>query len=216
MDSPDLVEYYRRRAPEYEAFYAKPERQTDLALLRRHIPERMRDRRVLEIACGTGYWTTLIASAAASVVATDAGEEPMAIARTKPYPAGRVRFALADAYALDPSLGRFDAALAIFWWSHIPLSRIADFLPSLHARLEPAARIVLMDNLYVDGSSTPVAERDAEGNTYQLRPLADGSENRVLKNFPTEQDLRSHLAPHASHFSYRALEYFWLAEYQLR
>ncbi len=216
MDSPDLVEYYRRRAPEYEAFYAKPERQTDLALLRRHIPERMRDRRVLEIACGTGYWTTLIASAAASVVATDAGEEPMAIARTKPYPAGRVRFALADAYALDPSLGRFDAALAIFWWSHIPLSRIADFLSSLHARLEPAARIVLMDNLYVDGSSTPVAERDAEGNTYQLRPLADGSENRVLKNFPTEQDLRSHLAPHASHFSYRALEYFWLAEYQLR
>src|SRR5437660_514116 len=48
-----------------------------------------------------------------------------------------------------------------------------------------------MDNLYVDGSSTPDAERDAEGKTYQLRRLSDGTENRVLKNFPTEQDLGS-------------------------
>jgi demethylmenaquinone methyltransferase/2-methoxy-6-polyprenyl-1,4-benzoquinol methylase len=216
LASPDLVDYYRRRAGEYEAIYAKPERQADLALLRRRIPERLRDRRVLEIACGTGYWTTLIAPGAASVVATDAAEEPMAIARAKPYPPGRVRFAIADAYALAPSLGRFDAALAIFWWSHLPLSRIADFLSSLHGRLEPRARVVLMDNLYIDGSSTPIAERAADGNTYQLRPLADGSENRVLKNFPTEQDLRLHLAPHASHFSYRALEYFWLVEYEVK
>src|SRR5258708_19462991 len=120
----------------------------------------------------------------------------MAIARTKPYPAGRVRFALADAYALDPSLGRFDGALAIFWWSHIPLSRIADFLSSLHARLEPAARVVLMDNLYVDGSSTPAAERDAEGNTYQRRPLPDGSENPLLKTLPTAHAPPSHAPPH--------------------
>jgi SAM-dependent methyltransferase len=216
LASPELLEYYRRRAGEYEAIYAKPERQADLALLRRHIPDRLRGRRVLEIACGTGYWTTLVAPTAASVVATDAAEEPMALARAKPYPPGRVRFALADAYALDASLGRFDGALAIFWWSHVPLSRIADFLSSLHARLEPGARVVLMDNLYVDGSSTPIAERDAEGNTYQLRRLADGSENRVLKNFPAAQDLRRHLAPHAVQFGYQALEYYWLAEYQLR
>jgi len=43
-----------------------------------------------------------------------------------------------------------------------------------------------MDNRYVDGSSTPISERDADGNTYQRRRLADGSDNRVLKNFPTE------------------------------
>jgi SAM-dependent methyltransferase len=211
--SPELIDYYRRRAGEYEAIYAKPERQADLASLRRHIPDRLRGRRVLEIACGTGYWTTLIAPGAAGVVATDAAEEPMAIARGKDYPPGRVRFVIADAYALGEELGRFDGALAIFWWSHVPLSRIADFLSSLHARLEPGARVVLMDNLYIDGSSTPIAERDAEGNTYQLRRLSDGSDNRVLKNFPTEQDLRSHLA---SHFSYRALEYYWLAEYELK
>ena len=216
MASAELVDYYSRRAGEYEAIYAKPERQADLAILREEIPRRLAGRRVLEVACGTGYWTTLVAPIAASVVATDAAEEPMALARAKPYPPGRVRFALADAFALDASLGRFDGALAVFWWSHVPLRRIADFLSSLHARLEPGGRIVLMDNLYIDGSSTPIAERDAEGNTYQMRRLADGSENRVLKNFPAETQLRADLAPYARTLSYRELDYYWLVEYELK
>jgi ubiquinone/menaquinone biosynthesis C-methylase UbiE len=212
----ELVDYYRRRAQEYEAIYAKPERQADLAWLRQYIPQRMAGRRALEVACGTGYWTVLVARSAASLVATDAGDEPMQIARAKDYGGHGVRFELADAYALPPALGRFDAAFAVFWWSHVPHGRKAAFLASLHARLEPGARVLLMDNRYVEGSSTPIAERDAEGNAYQLRRLADGSESRVLKNFPTEAELRADLAPHAAAFSYREGQYYWLAEYELR
>ena len=216
MASPELLDYYRRRAREYEAIYAKPERQADLARLRAHIPNRLAGRRVLEVACGTGYWTVLVARTAASVVATDAVEEPMRIAMSKDYAGTNVRFEIADAYALDDGLGRFDAALAVFWWSHVPLGRIEAFLASLHQRLEAGARILFMDNRYVDGSSTPIAERDAEGNSYQRRTLSDGSENRVLKNFPTERDLRASLAPHARTFAYEALEHYWLVEYTLK
>jgi 2-polyprenyl-3-methyl-5-hydroxy-6-metoxy-1,4-benzoquinol methylase len=210
LASPELVDYYRRRAAEYEAIYAKPERQRDLAYLRRAIPERLRGAQVLEIACGTGYWTELVAPVAARVVATDVAEEPMQIARAKPRNR-EVEFRIADAYALPATLGSFDAALAVFWWSHIPRQRIADFLASLHARLEPGARVVLMDNRYVEGSSTPIMEVDAHGNTYQLRRLGDGSPVRVLKNFPSEEELRSHLPG----LCYEALEYYWLAEYRL-
>jgi demethylmenaquinone methyltransferase/2-methoxy-6-polyprenyl-1,4-benzoquinol methylase len=216
LASPDLIEYYRRRAAEYEAIYAKPERQADLAALRKEVPQRLAGRRVLEIACGTGYWTALVAPLAAGIVATDMAEEPMAIAQSKAYPRERVRFVVADAYQLGDDLGRFDGALAIFWWSHIPLADIGRFLASLHRRLERGARVVMMDNLYINGSSTAIAERDAEGNTYQLRPLADGTEHRVLKNFPSEADLRAALAPHARSFAYRPLEYYWLAEYELK
>jgi ubiquinone/menaquinone biosynthesis C-methylase UbiE len=216
LASAELIDYYQRRAREYEAIYAKPERQAELALLREEVAQRLAGRRVLEVACGTGYWTHVAARTAVSVVATDAAEEPMRIARAKHYENANVEFALADAYALDERLGRFDGALAFFWWSHIPLSRIGNFLRSLHRQLEPGARVLFMDNSYVEGNSTPIAERDAEGNTYQLRPLTDGSQNRVLKNFPTEAELCAHLAPHASAFEYRALQYYWLVDYTLK
>jgi ubiquinone/menaquinone biosynthesis C-methylase UbiE len=204
----ELVEYYRRRAGEYEAFYAKPERQADLLLLKKKIAEILKHARVLEIACGTGYWTTVIASVAESVTATDVAQEPMGIARAKAYPKDNVTFLEADAYALPESLGRFDAAFAGFWWSHVPRQQIARFLASLRARLEPGATVLLLDSLFVEGNSTPISEIDAAGNTYQLRTLSDGSSFRVMKNYPSKAELRS-LLP-AVH--YRALQYHWLAQ----
>ena len=215
MASAELLDYYRRRAAEYEAIYAKPERQRDLDELRAVIPAMLHGTRLLELACGTGYWTGRVAPVAARVVATDLAEEPMRIARSKPG-LGNVEFVIADAYALPESLGIFDAALAVFWWSHVPRERIEEFLASLHARLERGARVVLMDNRYVEGSSTPITEIDAQGNTYQLRRLGNGSAVRVLKNFPSEAELRSQLAGLSYRsLEYRSLEYYWLAEYRL-
>ena len=211
-----LVDYYRRRASEYEAIYAKPERQADLAFLEREIPRRLHGRSVLEVACGTGYWTERVARSAAKIVATDAAEEPMRIARARSYPEDVVRFELADAYALDPRLGPFDAGLAVFWWSHVPRQRAAAFLDSLHRCLDDGARVLFMDNVYAEGSSTPVCEVDSHGNTYQMRQLADGSRVRVLKNFPSEDELRERLAPYAGSLAFEALEYYWLAEYRLK
>jgi len=212
LESTELVEYYRRRAGEYEAIYARPERQSDLLLLKKKLAELLKHARVLEVACGTGYWTRVICEAASSVTATDLAEEPMHIARAKSYPKNNVAFVAADAYALPAGLGSFDAALAVFWWSHVPRQRIAEFLGSLHARLEPGARVLLLDNLYVAGNSTPVVETDVDGNTYQLRALADGSRFRVLKNYPSKEELRKVLGRQVH---YRALQYYWLAEYRL-
>ena len=210
--SAELVAYYRRRAAEYEAIYSWPERQADLARLREKIPAMLRGARVLEIACGTGYWTQLVAGVAREMVATDLAEEPVRIAQSKRYAGATPEFILADAYALPDALGRFDGALAVFWWSHIPRQRIAEFLASLHRRLEPGARVVLMDNLFVEGASTPISEIDSEGNTYQLRRLGDGSQVRVLKNFPSEGELRSVLP---ATLNVEPLQYYWLAEYRL-
>jgi ubiquinone/menaquinone biosynthesis C-methylase UbiE len=211
LESAELIDYYRRRAGEYEAIYAKPERQADLLVLKKKLADLFRRARVLEVACGTGYWTTVIASAAESVTATDVAEEPMNVARAKAYPKKNVSFVEADAYVLPQSLGSFDAAFAGFWWSHVPRQRIAEFTASLHARLQPGARVLLLDNLYVEGNSSPISEVDAQGNTYQLRTLADGSAFRVMKNFPSRDELQA-LLPGKVH--YRALQYYWLAEYK--
>ena len=60
-----MAAYYARRAAEYESVYAKPERQADLRQMEAELAEPFAGRRVLEIACGTGWWTPHAAREAA-------------------------------------------------------------------------------------------------------------------------------------------------------
>lgn len=202
--------YYAARSNEYERIYTKPERQADLRRLETIIPALFAGHSVLEIACGTGYWTGHIAQSAKSVLATDLTPETLEVAGTKNLPADRVRFATADAFDLAPALGQFDAAFAGFWWSHLKLSESRGFLASLRARLAPGAIVAFLDNRYVEGSSTPIDHRDADGNTWQRRPLDDGSEHLVLKNFPTEAELVAQTQSFGTKCRYEALDYYWL------
>ena len=65
-----LATYYALRAAEYERVYAKPERQAELAVVKARMRKMFTGRRVLELACGTGYWTEVIAPGAAQVHGT--------------------------------------------------------------------------------------------------------------------------------------------------
>ena len=84
----DMRAYYAQRAGYYERVYHKPERQTDLRAMEAWLPTQFAGRRVLEIACGTGWWTPHGARDAAHWLATDINEEPLAVARSKSLPAG--------------------------------------------------------------------------------------------------------------------------------
>ena len=209
----ELQHYYARRAREYERVYAKPERQEDLAKLTTLVCELLAGRDVLELACGTGWWTERVAPVVRSLVACDTSDEVLEVAARKRYPEGRVTLTPGDAYGLHTVEGRFDAALAGFWWSHVPRPRLSEFLAGLHRRLDPGARVVFLDNRYVEGSSTPIAEHDDEGNTYQRRPLDDGSTHRVLKNFPSRDEVTELLRGHAQRMEFVELPYFWCLRY---
>jgi SAM-dependent methyltransferase len=207
--------YYAQRAKEYERIYDKPERQADLAKLRADIPALFEGETVLEIACGTGYWTPLIAARAKSVLAVDYAVETLEIARSKTYEKQNVDFQQGDAYDLPAWPQKFSGSYAGFWWSHIPLEKIDSFLAGLHERLAPGARVAFMDNLYVAGNSTPLARRDAAGNTYQERRLADGSRHEVLKNFPAEGELEARLGRIGTELHVTRYQYYWLASYRI-
>lgn len=211
----EMKAYYSARASYYDAVYEKPERQNDIAFLREYLPARLAGRNVIEVACGTGYWSQHIAPVCLSFIATDGIAEPLEFARQRPgiLPA---QCRVADAYALPDSLGRFNGAFAGLWLSHVPVERRAEFFRSLHALLEPGSRVVLIDNSEVQCRELPIAERDEQGNTYQHRPLRDGSVHRVLKNFPSESELNKLALSFAAKTSlYKPLENFWLFEYEL-
>jgi SAM-dependent methyltransferase len=211
-----MEQYYSRRAAEYEQIYQKPERQHELEWLRGRIPAIFRDRTVLEVACGTGYWTQYIARTAAMVHACDINDSVLEIAREKPIPKARVNFFKADAVSLEGVPAGCDAAFAGFWWSHVKKSELAKFVQNLASKLEPGAVVAILDNQYAEGSSTAISRRDAEGNTYQLRHLANGEEHEVLKNFPTADELREAVRPVAREARLESLTYYWLLVFHLK
>lgn len=207
-----MHDYYAARAPEYDRIYLKPERQPDLREIEAWLPAVFAGRTLLEVACGTGYWTQFIAPVAGRVLAIDAAPETLQVARQR-VTSANVEFVTGDAYALPAEAKGFESAFAGFWFSHIPKSRVAEFLAGLHRALVPGARVVFLDNRYVEGNSTPISERDGEGNTYQLRRLEDGSSHKVLKNFPSEGELRDAFQGGARDLRVHQWKYYWALEY---
>lgn len=207
--STDLKKYYARRAGEYEQIYQKPERQPDIAATKNLLRQLLAERDVLEVACGTGFWTKEIAQTARSVLATDINEEVLQIARNKSYPPGKVVFQRADARSLSDIPGKFTAAFAGFWLSHLPKSDVKNFLENLHAKVASGGLVVLIDNRFVKGGSTPIHRADERGNTYQLRRLADGTKHEIIKNFFTGDDFSRMLDGIAENVNFTELEYFW-------
>ena len=206
----DINSYYDRRAAEYERIYHKPERQENLQALAGMVPAYFTGLAVLEIACGTGYWTHMIAREAATMVATDLSPSMLEISRRKDYGNTPVTFLESDAFMLTNVTGSFTGGFCGFWWSHLPISRIRAFRDVLLRKLLPGARVMLLDNRFVSGSSTPISHADHEGNTYQRRRLDDGATYTVIKNFPDETALRSAIAGAAEDIRFIELDYYWV------
>jgi SAM-dependent methyltransferase len=214
--TPQLEKYYAKRASEYERIYEKDERQPELAWLRNRLPELFADRTVLEVACGTGYWTQFIARRARRIHACDINEPVLDVAREKSFPRNNVTFFKADAFAPDGAGERCDAAFAGFWWSHVRKAELQRFLAGLAARLKRGALVAILENSYVEGSSTPISRTDAEGNTYQTRKLLSGETHEVLKNFPTAAELADTVRPFAAEARLESLQYYWLLVLKLK
>ena len=182
----DQVDYYRRRAAEYDmTAYG------DVAAARVRIARLVAEMRpagsVLEIACGTGLWTEALAEWADTVTAIDAAPEAVAIARDRVRSAS-VSFEVADVFSWDPGT-RFDVIFFSAWLSHVPASRFGQFWQLLGSLLAGNGRVLFIDE-HVDerGKEAYVAGRDEVIE----RRLRDGSTFRVIKNFvdPEELELR--------------------------
>jgi SAM-dependent methyltransferase len=113
-----MVDYYARRAAEYEEVYREPERQPNLMRLAEIIASAFPGLDVLEVACGTAYWTQYIAKSARRIVASDASAEVLEIARLKACGSCDVSFLQSDAYALGDAPTDCTAGFHGFWDTH--------------------------------------------------------------------------------------------------
>jgi len=182
------VDYYRRRAREYDAT-AYGDLNAARARIARILAALRPAGNVLEIACGTGMWTRALAKVAATVTAIDAAPEAIEIARGR-VRAANVRFEVADAFSWDKA-ARFDTIFFAFWLSHVPASRSEQFWRALRDLLANNGRVLLVD----EHPDVRGKEAYAEGSDEIIhRRLADGSEYRLVKVFihPGQLSARLH------------------------
>jgi|SRR3990167_308856 len=215
MGDKNLKQYYAKRAAYYERIYTKPERQIDLNEIRNFLQAEFENQDILEIACGTGYWTQPISKTAKSIFATDANKEVIDVAKQKLYEKNNVKFEIADAFKLDNISGLFSAGFSGFWWSHISLTKIREFLKLFHSKLAPNSQVIFIDNQYVEGNNNPMSDNvDVDGNTYSIRILDDGKKYEILKNFPTDEALKNSLTGIATSIEIKRLTYYWCLSYR--
>jgi protein-L-isoaspartate O-methyltransferase len=177
--------------------------------------ETLKGHDILEIACGTGYWTEVISATARSVLATDIDPVMISIAHKRLSSVANVRCQVADAYLLVGVSGPFTAAFSHWWWSHVPKSRIRRFLTVLQAKLMPGAFVLFADQLAYEWRNR---RQDEEGNLLEERTLRNGRKFEIVKNFPTEKEIIHELTGIAERVTYR--EYpegrYWTVSYNTK
>jgi SAM-dependent methyltransferase len=216
MITEQSAQFYAKIASNHDRIYDRAERQEDLAAMRGHVAEVLRGHTVLELACGTGYWTRIIAETADKVVATDVNPEMIAMAQLRKLPADKVSLRVADARDLPDDIGDFTADFIGFWWSHVKREEYERFLAQLKARIGKDVLVVLLDDAYVEGSSETVARTDLEGNTYQIRSAPDGERYEIPKTYPSDSALRKKLAASVREIKIVRLEHYWLLSCRLK
>jgi len=211
-----VARYYASSTQAADAALSRAERANDLSKMRDRIAQLVRGQAVLELACGTGYWTEVIAATAERVLATDILDEMIERAQRRRLPEGRVSFRRVDGLDLPEDLGAFSCVFIGFWWSHLKRDEQDALLAQLRARLGPDVTLILLDDAYVEGSSTTIARTDAQGNTYEIVATPDGERFELPKNYPADSALRKRLGGDVREIRIERLTYYWLLTCRLK
>jgi trans-aconitate methyltransferase len=148
---------------------------------------------VLELACGTGLFTRLIAPRVARLTAVDASTEVIEINRAR-VGADNVDYVQADLFAWRPAR-RYDAIFFSFWLSHVPDQRFAAFWELVASALAPGGAAYLIDSAFDPTSTAKDHVLTGRETGIVTRKLNDGREFRIVKVFYQPAELAAKLEP---------------------
>jgi SAM-dependent methyltransferase len=136
-------------------------------------------RDVLDVACGVGYGTALLATVAARVVGGDVDEESIAYARSR-YGGDNVDFVALDAAALPFEADAFDTVCSFETIEH---------LPDRDAYLAEVARVLRPGGTYL--VSTPRVDRTTHtpANPFHRVEFSRADFEALLRRFFAEVEL---------------------------
>lgn len=140
---------------------------------------------VLELACGTGFWTRELLFLSNAITAVDGSSEMIEVNRSKLRDA-RIKYECIDIFEWEPNK-TYDLIFFAFWLSHVPPTHLSGFLDKVVRATKPGGRVFIIDE--------PMSESNISGanvdGLFQQRSLENGSSYRIVKVYydPLEIEL---------------------------
>lgn len=131
----------------------------------------VKNKTVLDIACGTGYGTQIIANNAKKVIGIDLSEEAIAYAK-KNYPHKNVTYQQGDATNIPLPDKSVDVVVSLETIEHIPEPE--SFVKEVKRVLKPGGQFVV---------STPNDDEFTEGNIYHVHEFDFRELDRLMKKY---------------------------------
>jgi demethylmenaquinone methyltransferase/2-methoxy-6-polyprenyl-1,4-benzoquinol methylase len=190
--------FYDRRAPEYDEWWQRrgrydhgPEERASwdrqVAIVEQALADFDASGAVLELAGGTGWWTSQLLQTAERLTVVDSSAEALAINRRR-HPDAGIRYVEHDLFTWSTN-DRYDLIFFSFWLSHVPRPRFSRFWAMVASLLRPDGRAFLIDNRHDRSISRPDPYVIDHRDDVQVRNLSDGSQHRVVKVFYEPDDL---------------------------
>ncbi|MDB5793226.1 MAG: hypothetical protein JWQ80_3250 [Massilia sp.] len=216
MNNQHVAKYYALLGEALEDKYLEPDMDEDIDDMSIHLGNVLAGHTVLELGCGTGFWTEVAAESAQSVLAVDINPSLVDIARERPMSEGKVAFRVADALDLPEDIGKFSAVLVSFLWSHLTKGEQETLLATLKKRLGKDVLLVILDDAFVEGFSETIARTDAQGTTYQILTAPGGERFELPKSYQSDSALRKRLGSVSKEIKIERIEFFWILTCRLK
>ena len=175
------------------------------------IPMLFTGRRVLELACGGGFFTKYLAEVAEFVLAFDFSPNLIEVAKGLGE-AENMEFMVCDALNLDRLPGTFNAAFHVGFISHVPLADWDELLSGLHNRLDPGAVVFMEAGSAFQGEHQKPNQEDF----FTRRPCKNGTTYEIVDNtFCDKESIASRLGPNATDIQFfrpkSTTNYWWVS-----
>ena len=138
-------------------------------LLARHIPDPCRE--ALEIGCGTGEFSRLLARTAGRVLALDLSPNMIGLARERSAQFPNIDFEVADVLTRELPAERFDCIATIATLHHMP---VAEALSKIKSALKAGGVLLILDLFQAEGLSDALRNAVAMPLSVALRLFRSG------------------------------------------
>lgn len=203
--------YYDVRAPwhdQYMSYQSNEQMETLQKPIIELFQHELANKTVLEIACGTGNWTGILAKRAKHITAVDSSPQSIILAQKKLNRFKNIDFIETDIFNAHNLLQKYDFIFSADFFSHVPMELISKFIEIVRSISSNDTKLITVDMVSNNYFEQEPNYTDNNGNRVSTRELPNGEQFEVIKNFFTEKRLREHFSAfhNVKYFEFKQLQ----------